>query len=92
MELLQSFKRILLDSANLVFMEAELDEIGRQVCGDLIQQVVGQVQQSEVIHVPEGLGVNLRDLVVDQEQALLREKRIKINLSRFKLHFFFQQV
>lgn len=71
MELLQASKCILLDFVDLVFMEAELDEIGRQVCRDLSQQVVGQVQQSEVIHVPEGLGMNLRDLVVDQKQALL---------------------
>lgn len=87
MELPQAFKCILLDSVDLVFMEAELDDIGRQVCRDLSQQVVGQVQQSEMIHVPEGLWVNLRDLVVDQKQALLWEKRIRVKCSRFKLSF-----
>lgn len=75
MEFPQAFKCILLDSVDLVFMEAELDDIGRQVCRDLSQQVVGEVQQSQIVHVSEGLGVNLRDLVVDQKQALLWKKR-----------------
>lgn len=46
MKFSQAFKCILLDSVDLVFMEAELDDIGRQVCRDLSQQVVGEVQQS----------------------------------------------
>lgn len=33
--------------------------------------VVGEVQQSEVFHVSEGLGVNLGNLIVDQKQALM---------------------
>lgn len=65
MEFPQAFKCILLDRVDLVFMEAELDDVGRQVCRDLSQQVVGQVQQSEMVHVSEGFGVNLNDLVVD---------------------------
>lgn len=65
MEFPQAFKCILLDCVDLVFMEAELDDVGRQVSRDLSQQVVGEVQQSEMVHVSEGFGVNLRDLVVD---------------------------
>lgn len=80
MELPQASKRILLDSVDLVFMEAELNDIGRQVCRDLGQQVVGQVQQSEMIHVPEGLGVDLRDLVVDQKQAMKLVEAFKVVL------------
>lgn len=71
MEFPQAFKCVLLNFVDLVFVEAELDNIGRQVCGDLSQQVVGEVQQSEMVQVSEGLGVDLRDLVVDQKQALL---------------------
>lgn len=78
---LQAFKRILLDSVNLVFMEADLDNIGRQVGRDLSQQVVGQVQQSEMVHISEGFWMNLRDLIVDQKQALLCEKGSRIKLS-----------
>lgn len=59
MQLPQAFKCVLLNSLDLVFMEADLDDIGRQIRRDLSQQVVGQVQQSKMIHVPEGLGVNL---------------------------------
>lgn len=81
MKFLQAFKRILLDSVNLVFMEADLDNIGRQVCRDLSQQVVGQVQQSEMVHISEGFWMNLRDLIVDQKQALLCEKGCRIKLS-----------
>lgn len=77
MEFPEAFKCILLDSVYLVFMEAELDDIGRQVCRDLRQQVVGEVQQSEAFHVSECLGVNLGDLVVDQKQALLWGERIQ---------------
>lgn len=71
----QAFKCFFLDSVDLVFMEAKLNDVGRQVCRDLSQQVVGEVQQSEMIHVSEGLGVNLGDLVVDQKQALFWGKR-----------------
>lgn len=59
MQLPQAFKCVLLNSLDLVFMEADLDDIGRQIRRDLSQQVVRQVQQSKMIHVPEGLGVNL---------------------------------
>lgn len=45
-------------------MEPELDDIGRQVCWDLSQHVVGEVQKSEMVHVPEGFGVNLRNFIV----------------------------
>lgn len=83
MEFPQAFECILLDSVDLVFMEAELDDIGWQVCRYLSQQVVGEVQQSEMVHVSEGLGMNLRDLVVDQKQALLWEKGIIIKLLNF---------
>jgi len=69
----QAFEGILLDPVDLVFVEAELDDVGRQVGGDLGEQVVGEVQQAEVVHVSEGLGVNLGDLVVDQKQALEEE-------------------
>lgn len=71
MQFPQAFKCILLDSVDVVFVKAEFNDIGRQVCRDLSEQVVGEVQQSEVIHVPEGLGMNLGNLVVDQKQALL---------------------
>ena len=74
MEFPQAFKCVLLDSVDLVFVEAELDDVGRQVRRDLRQQVVGEIEQSEVVHVSEGLGVNLGDLIVDEEQALLWEK------------------
>lgn len=63
-KLLQAFKRILSDSADLVFVEAELDDVGRQVCWDLGQRVVGEVQEPEVVHVPEGFGVDLGDFIV----------------------------
>lgn len=84
MEFCQAFKCILLDSVDLVFMEAELDDLWRKVCRDLSQQVVREVQQSKVVHVSEGLGMNFRDLVVDQKQALMWEKGIRIKLSRFQ--------
>lgn len=61
---LQAFKRVLSDFTDLVFVEPELDDIGRQVCWDLSQHVVGEVQKSEVVHVPEGFGVNLRNFIV----------------------------
>ncbi len=77
MEFFQAFKCVLLDSVDPVFMEAKLDDIGRQVCRDLSQEVIGKVQQSETVHVSEGPGVNLRDLVVDQKQTLLWEKTIR---------------
>lgn len=80
MEFPQAFKRIFLDSVDLVFMETELDDVGRQVCRDLSQQVVGEIQQSEMVHVSEGLGVNLGDLIVDQKQALLGREESKLNL------------
>ena len=80
MELPQAFKRILLDFVDVVFVEAELDDVGRQVSRDLSEHVVGEVQQSEVVHVSEGPGVNLGDLVVDQKQTLVWEKAIRIKL------------
>lgn len=79
MELLQTFKCILLDFVDLVFMEAELDDIRRQVCRNLSQQVIGEVQQFETLHVSESPGVDLGDLVVDQEQALLWERLVDSN-------------
>lgn len=79
MELPQTFKCILLDFADLVFMEAQLDYIRRQVSRNLSQQVVGEVQQFETLHVSEGPGVDLGDLVVDQEQALLWERLVGSN-------------
>lgn len=85
MELPQAFKRIPLDFVDVVFMETELDDVGRQVGRDLGQQVVGEVQQSEVVHVSEGPGVNLGDLVVDQKQALMWEKGIRIKLTLMHL-------
>lgn len=59
MKFFQAFKGILLDSFDLVFMKPELNDIGRQVCRDLSQQIVGEVQQSEMVHVSECFGVNL---------------------------------
>lgn len=35
-----------------------------------------------MVHVSEGLGVNLRDLIIDQKQALLLEKGRKIKLDK----------
>lgn len=64
MKFLQAFKGILLDSADLVFVEAELDDIGREVCWDLRQRVVGEVQKSEVVHMSESFGVNLGNFIV----------------------------
>lgn len=61
----QAPKCILLDSVDPVFVEAELDDVGRQVSRNLSQKVVGEIQQSEMVHVSEGFGVNLRDLVVN---------------------------
>lgn len=61
---LQAFKWVLSDFTDLVFVEAELDDIRRQVCWDLGQHVVGEVQKSEMVHVPEGFGVNLRNFIV----------------------------
>lgn len=61
---LQAFERILSDSADLVFVEAELDDVGRQVCRDLSQHIVGQVQESEMVHMSEGFGVNLGNFIV----------------------------
>lgn len=61
---LQAFKGILADSVDLVFVEAELDDIGRQVCWDLRQHVVGEVQKSEVVRVSESFGVNLGYFIV----------------------------
>lgn len=81
MELTQTFKRILLDPVDLVFMEAELDDIGRQVCRDLSELVVGEIQQSKMVHVSEGLWVNFRDPVVDQKQALLWQKEARLKHS-----------
>lgn len=61
---LQAFKCILLDSADLVFVEPQLNDIGRQVCWDLSQRVVREVQKPEVVHVSEGFGVNLGNFIV----------------------------
>lgn len=46
MKLSQAIKCIFLDSVDVVFMEAEFNDIRRQVCWDLFQLVVGEVQQS----------------------------------------------
>lgn len=61
---LQAIKGVLLDLDDLVFVEAELDDVGRQVCWDLCQHVVGQVQKSEVVHVSESFRVDLGNFVV----------------------------
>lgn len=88
MKFVQAFKCILLDSVDLVFMEAELNDIRGQVCRDLSQQVVGEVQQSEMVHVSECLGVNLWNLIVDQKETLFRETSVRIKLSTFKVHIY----
>lgn len=75
---LQAFKCILSDSADLVFVEPELDDIGGQVCWDLSQRVVGEVQKPEVVHVSEGFGVNLGNFIVVQKKTLKwGEKELK---------------
>lgn len=61
---LQAFEGVLPDPVDLVLVEAELDDVGRQVGGDLRQHVVGEVQKSEVVHVSESLGVNLGNFIV----------------------------
>lgn len=38
-----------------------------------------------MVHVSEGLGVNLGDLIIDQKQALLLEKGRKIKLDKTTL-------
>lgn len=45
-------------------MEAELDDVGRQVCWDLSQKVVGEVQKPEMVHVSEGFGMDLGNFIV----------------------------
>lgn len=70
MQLPQALEGLLLDPVDVVLVEAQLDDVGRQVGRDFRQQVVGQVQQPQVVHVSEGFGVDLGDLVVDQEQTL----------------------
>lgn len=61
---LQAIKGVLLDLDDLVFVEAELHDVGRQVCWDLRQHVVGQVQKPEVVHVSEGFRVDLGNFIV----------------------------
>lgn len=73
----QALERIFLDPVDLVFVKAELNDVGRQVSRDLSQQIVGEVQQSEVVHVFESFRMNLRYFVVNQEQALLSEEDIQ---------------
>lgn len=63
-EFLQAIEGVLLDLDDLVFVEAELDDVGRQVCWDLRQHVVGQVQKSEVVHVSESFRVDLGNFIV----------------------------
>lgn len=61
---LHAIEGVLLDLDDLVFVEAELDDVGRQVCWDLRQHVVGQVQKSEVVHVSESFRVDLGNFIV----------------------------
>lgn len=75
MESPQAFEGIFLDSVDLVFMETQLKDVRRQVCRYLGQYVVGEVQQPQMVHVSEGFGVNLGDLVVYQKQTLFGEER-----------------
>lgn len=83
-QLPQPFEGVLLDPVDVVFVESQLDDVGRQVGGDVRQLVVGQVEQSEVVHVPEGLWVDLGDLVVDQKQTLLPRRKKEVFESEWK--------
>lgn len=72
---LQAFEGILPDFADLVFVETQLDDVGRQVCRDLRQHVVGEVQKSEVVHVSESFGVNLGNFIVVEKETLTWRER-----------------
>lgn len=88
MQLPQALEGLLLDPVDVVLVEAQLNDVGRQVGRDLRQQVVGQVKQPQVVHVSEGLGVDLGDLVVDQEQTLkVGEDEMKSNSAGVELFF-----
>lgn len=75
MQFPQAVEGVLLDSVDVVLMKAQLYDVGGQISRDLRQQVVGEVQQSQVVHVLEGIWVNFRDPVVDQKQALFGGER-----------------
>lgn len=73
-ESLQAVEGVFADSVDPVFVEAELDDVGRQVCWDLHQQVVGEVQKSEAVHVSESFWVNLGNFIVVQKETLMLGK------------------
>lgn len=84
MKFLQAIEGVLLDLDDLVFVEAELDDVGRQVGWDLRQHVVGQVQKSEVVHVSESFRVDLGNFIAVQKKTLMwgrgrNENIIKLN-------------
>lgn len=70
-----SLEGVLVDPVDFVIMDSQLQNAAGQVGWDLVQQIVGQVEQLEMLHVPEGLWMDLGDLVVDQEQSLGAHRR-----------------
>lgn len=63
-------ERPLLDPADLIVMDPELEDVPGQIFRHFGQEVVGQVEQSEFVHVLERLRVDLRYTIVDQKQSL----------------------
>lgn len=59
MELLEAFEGLPLDPVDFVLVEAQLDDVGRQIGRDLRQVVVGKIEQAQAVHILEGIRVDL---------------------------------
>lgn len=65
-----ALERRLLDLGDLVLVDAQLLQTLGHVGGNVLQQVLGQIQTLQLSQRGQSFGMDHRDFVVDQDQSL----------------------